>query len=85
MRVITINENKREVIVTYVSAFGLQMQSNIEKLNSKEVAKSPRLHIEHTNSYHKTILTRTFLATIIVCPIQRATPASTQKYPINAK
>jgi len=25
------------------------------------------------------------VGTIIVCPMQRATPASTQKYPINAK
>ena len=31
------------------------------RLRSNEVVKSPRLHIEHLTSYHKTIQTRTFL------------------------
>ena len=47
--------------VTHVSACGLQRQSNKGKPRSNEVTRSPRLHIEHLNSYYdETIQTRTF-------------------------
>jgi len=55
-------KDEKEVIATNVSTCSLQKQSHKGKLRSNEVAKQPRLHIEHMNSYHKTILTRTFLA-----------------------
>lgn len=61
MRVVTIYDDEREMILTYVSTYGLQRQSNKGKLSSNEVAKSPRLHIKHLNSHDKTILTQTFL------------------------
>jgi len=56
-----VYEDEREMMVTQVSAYGLQRQSNIGTPSSIEVSKSLRLHIEHMNSYDKTILTRTFL------------------------
>jgi len=51
MRVITIYEDEREMIVTYVSTYGLQSQSNEGKLSSNVASKSPSLHIEHMKSY----------------------------------
>ena len=54
-------KDEKEVNATNVSTCGLQKQSHKGKLRSNEVAKQPRLHIEHMNSYHKTILTRTSL------------------------
>jgi len=61
MRDITVYDDKRGEIITYVSTYDMQGQSVKGKLRPNEVAKSPRLYTEHTNSYHKTILTRTFL------------------------
>ena len=57
-----IYDVEREEIVTSVSKYGLQEQSNEDKLRSNEVSKSTRLHIEHLNHMikHKTIQTRTF-------------------------
>lgn len=54
-------EGEREKRVTFVSAFNSQRQSNKGKLSSNEVAKPPRLHIEHTHANDKTKLMRTFL------------------------
>ena len=45
---------------TYVSTCGLQGQANECNGGTNEVAKSPRLHIEHTYGHDKTIQTRTF-------------------------
>ena len=45
----TVYEDKRKVIATNVSTCGLQKQSHKSKLRSNEVAKQPRLHIEHTH------------------------------------
>ena len=56
----TVYGDEREMIVTYVSTCGLQSQSNKGKLSSNVASKSPSLYIEHTKSYDKTILTRTF-------------------------
>ena len=50
-----------EMIETCISTCDLQRQLNKGKCRSNEVAKSPRLHIEHKHSHDKTILTRTFL------------------------
>ena len=61
MCVIKVYDDKREEIITYVSTCGLQEQSDKDKSSSKEVTRSLRLNIEHMNSLHKTILTRTFL------------------------
>jgi len=47
-------------MVTSVSTYELQRQTSKDKVNSNEAFKSSRLHIEHTNSYDKKILTRTF-------------------------
>ena len=55
---LNIYGDKREMIITYVSSYGNQRQSNKELLGSNEVAKSPSLHIEHLNS-HDEIQTRT--------------------------
>ena len=54
-------DDEREVIATNVNACGLQMQSHKDKLSSNEVFEWPSLHIEHTITHNKTILTRTFL------------------------
>ena len=55
-----------EVNIAYVSTCGLQGQANECNGGTNEVAKSPRLHIEHTyvhdkKKYNKKIQTRTFL------------------------
>jgi len=55
----TFYGDERDRIATSVSTCGLQMQSKEEKLSSYEVSTSPRLHIEHKNSYDETILTQT--------------------------
>ena len=47
--------------VTSVSTCELQRQSNKVKVMSNEVVNLSMLYTEHTNSYDKTILTRTFL------------------------
>ena len=59
-RVVTIYDDEREVIATYVSTCGLQRQSHKGKLSSNEVFEWPSLHIEHTITHNKTTLTRTF-------------------------
>ena len=59
MRVITIYGDEREMIVTYVSTCELQWQSN-EADEGQMVARSPRLHIDHTNTQNKEVQTRTF-------------------------
>ena len=61
MRVSQFMKMKKDDI-TSVKKGGSQRQSNEDKLSSNEVAKSSRLHIEHTKSYDKTIQTWTFLA-----------------------
>jgi len=50
-----------EVNIAYVSTCGLQGQANECNGGTNEVAKSPRLHIEHTYVHDKKIQTRTFL------------------------
>ena len=60
MRVITVYDDEREEIITYISTYDMQGQSKEGKPRSNEVVKSPRLHIEHKHSHDKTILTRTF-------------------------
>jgi len=44
-----------------VSTCGSQGQANECNGGTNEVAKSPRLHIEHTYAHDKTTQTRTFL------------------------
>ena len=56
-----VYEDEKEMIFASVSTYVLQRQSNKGKQTSNEVVKSPRHHIEHTNSYDKILLTRTFL------------------------
>ena len=53
-------EDERERIATSVSTYDMQRQSKEDKLSSNKAVKSSRLYTEHTKSYHKTILTRTF-------------------------
>ena len=60
MRDIKVYDDEREVIVTFISIVFAKAVKKRHR-SSIEVAKYPRLHIEHKNSYHKTILTRTFL------------------------
>ena len=61
MRVITVYDDEREEIITYVSAYDMQGQSIKGKQRSNKAVKLSRLYTEHTNSYHETIQTRTFL------------------------
>ena len=60
MRVITVYVDEREEIVTYVSTYDMQGQSNKGKLRPNKAVRSSRLYTEHTNSYYKTILMQTF-------------------------
>ena len=60
------------MIITYVSSYGNQRQSNKETLGSNEVAKSPSLHIEHLNSYDKTIQKADFPVDIVADAKKRA-------------
>ena len=54
MRVITVYDDEREEIITYVSTDDMQGQSNKDKLRrSNKVVKSSRLYIEHTSSFIK--------------------------------
>ena len=46
-------EDEREEIVTYVSACGLQRNSNKDKLSSYEVSKSPRVLLDTRNHMRK--------------------------------
>ena len=53
------------MIVTSVSTCSLERQSNKDTRRSNEVVNLSILHIEHTNSYDKTILTRAYR--VIMC------------------
>ena len=57
---VSVYEDEREVIATYVSTCGLQRQSHEGKLSANEVFKWPSLHIKHTITHNKTTQTRTF-------------------------
>ena len=48
IRVSMICDDERKMIVTYISAYGMQRQSHKGKLSSNEVFEWPSLHIEHT-------------------------------------
>jgi len=48
---ITIHDDKREMIVTQVSAYTLQRQSNKDTRRSNKARKSPIHHIEHLNTH----------------------------------
>ena len=64
MRVITVYDDDREEIITYVSTYDMEGQS-IQKGKLRSITKS---YIEHTNSYCKQYLTRTHQG-VIICLI----------------